>query len=177
MLALATYMGHVNINATCTSGNHAGPSARHRRRCRKLCAGRTRMTSSRLPMEAFLRENILSVWAPANTPATPMLAPFSRCSSSAAGKIQSGSVGSDAGAVGSPLVSSSRNIRRSHVVTQRRRVHRLAAIRSFFHFLQHREPTAIEQVRRVLAIPLQENRYSSGIASGPGRNAGFAPCS
>ena len=30
---------------------------------------------------------------------------------------------------------------------------RLAAIRSFFRFLQHREPAAIEQVRRVLAIP------------------------
>jgi integrase/recombinase XerD len=30
---------------------------------------------------------------------------------------------------------------------------RLAAIRSFFHFLQHREPAALDQVRRVLAIP------------------------
>src|SRR6202051_1701876 len=30
---------------------------------------------------------------------------------------------------------------------------RLAAIRSFFRFLQHREPAAVEQVRRVLAIP------------------------
>jgi len=30
---------------------------------------------------------------------------------------------------------------------------RLAAIRSFFRFLQHREPAALDQVRRVLAIP------------------------
>ena len=30
---------------------------------------------------------------------------------------------------------------------------RLAAIRSFFRFLQYREPGAVEQVRRVLAIP------------------------
>ena len=30
---------------------------------------------------------------------------------------------------------------------------RLAAIRSFFHFLQHREPAALDQLRRVLAIP------------------------
>ena len=33
---------------------------------------------------------------------------------------------------------------------------RLAAIRSFFRFLQHREPVAIEQVRRVLAIPFKK---------------------
>jgi site-specific recombinase XerD len=33
---------------------------------------------------------------------------------------------------------------------------RLADIRSFFRFLQHREPAAIEQVRRVLAIPFKK---------------------
>lgn len=32
---------------------------------------------------------------------------------------------------------------------------RLAAIRSFFRFLQHREPAALDQVRRVLAIPFK----------------------
>jgi site-specific recombinase XerD len=33
---------------------------------------------------------------------------------------------------------------------------RLAAIRSFFQFLQHREPAAVEQVRRILAIPFKK---------------------
>jgi site-specific recombinase XerC len=33
---------------------------------------------------------------------------------------------------------------------------RLAALRSFFRFLQHREPAAVEQVRRVLAIPFKK---------------------
>lgn len=33
---------------------------------------------------------------------------------------------------------------------------RLAAIRSFFRFLQYREPAAVEQVRRVLAIPFKK---------------------
>jgi integrase/recombinase XerD len=33
---------------------------------------------------------------------------------------------------------------------------RLAAIRSFFHFLQHREPAALDQIRRVLAIPFKK---------------------
>ena len=32
---------------------------------------------------------------------------------------------------------------------------RLAAIRSFFHFLEYREPAALEQIRRVLAIPFK----------------------
>lgn len=34
---------------------------------------------------------------------------------------------------------------------------RLAAIRSFFRFLQHREPAALDQVRRVLAIPFKKS--------------------
>jgi integrase/recombinase XerD len=33
---------------------------------------------------------------------------------------------------------------------------RLAAIRSFFRFLQHHEPPAVGQVRRVLAIPFKK---------------------
>jgi integrase/recombinase XerD len=32
---------------------------------------------------------------------------------------------------------------------------RLAAIRSFFHFLEYRQPAALEQIRRVLAIPFK----------------------
>jgi len=34
---------------------------------------------------------------------------------------------------------------------------RLAAIRSFFRFLQHREPAALDQIRRVLAIPFKRH--------------------
>ncbi len=33
---------------------------------------------------------------------------------------------------------------------------RLAAIRSFFRFLEHRQPAALEQIRRVLAIPFKK---------------------
>jgi site-specific recombinase XerD len=48
-----------------------------------------------------------------------------------------------------------------HLVAKRRnsaqtRNVRLAAIRSFFRFLQHREPAALDQVRRVLAIPFKK---------------------
>ena len=33
---------------------------------------------------------------------------------------------------------------------------RLAAIRSFFHFLEHRQPAALEQISRILAIPFKK---------------------
>jgi len=33
---------------------------------------------------------------------------------------------------------------------------RLAAIKSFFHFLEHRQPSALEQINRVLAIPFKK---------------------
>ena len=33
---------------------------------------------------------------------------------------------------------------------------RLAAIRSFFRFLEHRQPAALEQIRRILAIPFKK---------------------
>ena len=33
---------------------------------------------------------------------------------------------------------------------------RLAAIKSFFHFLEYREPAALDQIRRVLAIPFKK---------------------
>ncbi len=33
---------------------------------------------------------------------------------------------------------------------------RLVAIKSFFHFLEHRQPAALEQIRRVLAIPFKK---------------------
>jgi integrase/recombinase XerD len=36
---------------------------------------------------------------------------------------------------------------------------RLAAIKSFMHFMEYRVPTALEQIRRVLAIP-EKNRYT-----------------
>jgi len=37
----------------------------------------------------------------------------------------------------------------------RTRNSRLAAVKSFMHFMEHREPAALDQIRRVLAIPYQ----------------------
>ena len=51
---------------------------------------------------------------------------------------------------------------------------RLAAIRSFFRFLQHREPGCHRAGSPRFGDPLQEDAYSPGIASGSGRNTGFA---
>ena len=43
---------------------------------------------------------------------------------------------------------------------------RLAAIKSFFHFLEHRQPAALEQIRRVLAIPFKKTSSRAAV-SGP----------
>jgi site-specific recombinase XerC len=54
---------------------------------------------------------------------------------------------------------------------------RLAALRSFFRFLQHREPAAVEQVRRVLAIPFKKCRPCSTLLIHPrGRGFETGPC-
>ncbi len=42
-----------------------------------------------------------------------------------------------------------------HNASQTRNI-RLAAIRSFVHFLEHRQPAALEQIRRILAIPFKK---------------------
>lgn len=51
---------------------------------------------------------------------------------------------------------------------------RLAAIRSFFRFLEYREPAALEQIRRVPGHPLQENQLAPGSVPGPRRSASLA---
>jgi integrase/recombinase XerD len=50
---------------------------------------------------------------------------------------------------------------------------RLAAIKSFFRFLEYRQPAALEQIRRVLAIPFKKTdrrlvslSSARGVASG-----------
>src|SRR5881296_2965168 len=67
---------------------------------------------------------------------------------------------------------------------------RLAAIRSFFRFLEHRQPAALEQIRRVLAIPfkrtnsrlvpyLMQNkcrRYSTHPIPQHGKGFAIVPC-
>jgi integrase len=53
----------------------------------------------------------------------------------------------------SPSSSTSRDARKNAAVT---RNVRLAAIKSFFRFLEYRQPAALEQIRRVLAIPFKK---------------------
>jgi integrase/recombinase XerD len=43
---------------------------------------------------------------------------------------------------------------------------RLAAIKSFFHFLEYRQPAALEQIRRVLAIPFKKTGSSAESVGG-----------
>ena len=45
---------------------------------------------------------------------------------------------------------------------------RLAAIKSFFRFLEYRQPAALEQIRRVLAIPFKKTDRRPGSVSSAG---------
>jgi site-specific recombinase XerD len=58
----------------------------------------------------------------------------------------------DAGLV-SGFLEHLEDVRKNAAVT---RNVRLAAIKSFFHFLEYRQPAALEQIRRVLAIPFKK---------------------
>src|SRR5712692_1190645 len=57
----------------------------------------------------------------------------------------------DAGLI-SAFLEHLEDVRKNAAVT---RNVRLAAIKSFFHFLEYRQPAALEQIRRVLAIPFK----------------------
>lgn len=66
-------------------------------------------------------------------------------------------IGTDAGAdrcrVVSTFLEHLEDKRKNAIVT---RNVRLAAIKSFFHFLEYRQPAALEQIRRILAIPFKK---------------------
>ncbi len=40
---------------------------------------------------------------------------------------------------------------------------RLAAIKSFMHYMEYRVPSALEQIRQVLALPVNENGYAVSV--------------
>ena len=48
---------------------------------------------------------------------------------------------------------------------------RLAAIKSFMHYVEHRVPSALEQIHRILAIPAKKTRYPACEAPYGRRNA------
>jgi integrase/recombinase XerD len=115
------------------------------------------MTSLAPHMEAFLREHLVRHRGASQHTCDSYAYTFQALFEFAARKLRTAPAALILEQLDATLVSAFLE----HLETSRRnsaetRNIRLAAIRSFFRFLQHREPAAVEQVRRVLAIPFKK---------------------
>ena len=115
------------------------------------------MTSLAPHMEAFLREHLVRHRGASQHTCDSYAYTFQALFEFAARKLRTAPAALIPEQLDATLVSAFLE----HLETGRRnsaetRNIRLAAIRSFFRFLQHREPAAVEQVRRVLAIPFKK---------------------
>jgi len=115
------------------------------------------MTSIAPHIEAFLREHLLRHRGASPHTCDSYAYSFQSLFEFASAKIKVQPAALRLEQLDAPLVSTFLE----HLETTRRnsahtRNIRLAAIRAFFRFLQHREPAALDQVRRVLAIPFKK---------------------
>lgn len=115
------------------------------------------MTSLAPHMEAFLREHLANHRGASQHTCDSYAYSFQALFEFAARKLKTAPAALMLEQLDATLISAFLE----HLETSRRnsaetRNIRLAAIRSFFRFLQHREPAALEQVRRVLAIPFKK---------------------
>jgi integrase/recombinase XerD len=115
------------------------------------------MTSLAPHMEAFLREHLVRHRGASQHTCDSYAYSFQALFEFAARKLRTAPAAMMLEQLDATLISAFLE----HLETSRRnsaetRNIRLAAIRSFFRFLQHREPAAVEQVRRVLAIPFKK---------------------
>ncbi|MFW8642224.1 tyrosine-type recombinase/integrase [Rhizobium beringeri] len=108
-------------------------------------------------IEAFLRETLVHQRGEADTRAIPYAQGFQLLFEFAAARLKSTPSKLMLEQIDSGLVSAFlehlEDKRKNGAVT---RNVRLAAIKSFFHFLEYRQPAALDQVRRVLAIPFKK---------------------
>jgi integrase/recombinase XerD len=116
------------------------------------------MTSSAPHIEAFLREHLVRHRGASPHTCDSYAYSFQALFEFASQKLKTTPAALILEQVDAPLVSEFLE----HLETTRRnsadtRNIRLAAIRSFFRFLQHREPPALDQIRRILAIPFKRS--------------------
>ena len=158
MLALATYLGHVNINATYWYLETTPELLRDIAVvAESFMQGGTAMTSLAPHMEAFLREHLARHRGASQHTCDSYAYSFQSLFEFASQKLKVAPSALMLEQLDAALISTFLE----HLETTRgnsaeTRNIRLAAIRSFFRFLQHREPAAVEQVRRVLAIPFKK---------------------
>lgn len=115
------------------------------------------MTSLAPHMEAFLREHLVRHRGASQDTCDSYAYSFQSLFEFAAGKLKVAPSALMLEQLDATLVSGFlQHLETTRGNSAETRNIRLAAIRSFFRFLQHREPAAIEQVRRVLAIPFKK---------------------
>jgi len=120
------------------------------------------MTSLAPHMEAFLREHLIRHRGASQHTCDSYAYSFQSLFEFAAGKLKVAPSALMLEQVDATLISGFlQHLETTRGNSAETRNIRLAAIRSFFRFLQHREPAAIEQVRRVLAIP-EANHSAAG---------------
>src|SRR5260370_41664272 len=150
-----SYLGHVNIDATYwyleSTPELLGEIAVD---AESLHAEREAMSSLAPHMEAFLREHLVRHRGASQHTCDSYAYSFQSLFEFAAKKLKVAPSSLMLEQLDAALISTFLE----HLETTRgnsaeTRNIRLAAIRSFFRFLQYREPGAVEQVRRVLAIP------------------------
>ena len=115
------------------------------------------MTSLAPHMEAFLRQHLVRHWGASQHTCDSYAYSFQSLFEFASGKLKVAPSALLLEQVDATLISAFlQHLETTRGNSAETRNIRLAAIRSFFRFLQHREPSAIEQVRRVLAIPFKK---------------------
>ncbi|MGY4497946.1 site-specific recombinase XerD [Bradyrhizobium sp. GM24.11] len=159
MAALATYMGHVNIYATLlVPRGHARPLARCRHGRRSVYVRREVIMTPIAPLiETFLRDTLACQRGASRHTRDSYASSFQLLFVFAADRLKVKPSALtleqiDAGLV-SAFLEHLEDERKNAAVT---RNVRLAAIKSFFRFLEYRQPAALEQIRRVLAIPFKK---------------------
>src|SRR5215471_2625286 len=131
---------------------------RYRQRRREISVGRAVVTSIAPHIEAFLREHLARQRGASQHTCDSYASSFQSLFEFASRKLKTPPSALTLEQLDATLVS----MFLEHLETTRRnsaktRNVRLAAIRSFFGFLQHREPAALDQIRRVLAIPFKKS--------------------
>ena len=167
MVALATYMGHVNIYATYWYLEAAADLMRDVAAAGEefLCGGRAVMTPIAPLIEAFLRGTLSRQRGASRHTQDSYALSFQLLFVFAAGRLKIAPSALTLEQIDARLVAAFlehlEDVRKNAAVT---RNVRLAAIKSFFRFLEYRQPAALEQIRRVLD-PVQEDGCAPGSLS------------
>ena len=158
MVALATYIGHVNIDATYWYLRTTPDLLREIASASEMLLSEgAPMTPLAFHIEVFLREHLPRHRGVSAHTCDSYAYSFQSLFEFAADRLKTQPSALSLEQIDAPLVSSFlEHLEAGRGNSPQTRNIRLAAVRSFFRFLQHREAGALGQIRRVLAIPFKK---------------------